>query len=185
VPKRSIRAIAIMVALACGLAVPRPAAAQVGLALGTEYGFGGVVRIGDQRAQIEAGGGVLPLLFVAQVTQFNGYTISTDNIFKVYFPATVGSKLVVRLSADDSENPVSLKLGASYNSLLATGVGGGVEFQVDDRPATRISLGAMIFPDAKDRLRTRVERDQQQQYSDFSAPLATFQVFASLAMIFR
>ena len=166
------------------LILPSAAGAQFGVALGGEYGFGPLLRIGPAPVQFEIGGGIAPAFAITEVTRSGPFVSTSETSFHVYLPATVGAKLSLRLNAQDSENRVGLKLGATYNSLFGAGGGGGLDFQVDRNPTILISAGAMVFPEASDRLRKRIQEEESQPIQSFSAPLATFQPFISLTVLF-
>ena len=151
--------------------------AQVGLSAGTEYGIGFVAHVGTDAANLELGGGLAPLLFFADVT-------FGDDIFKIYFPGKVGAKLSIRTKGSEEEHRLGIKFGLSYNTLIKTGFGGGIDYQISKKPNVVIGGGAMIYPNAKDELRKQVNEDEGTNYSDdeFSAPLASFQPFVSISI---
>lgn len=100
---------------------------QVGLTAGTEYGFGLMAQVGTDAAKLEIGGGLAPLLFSADVT-------FGDNIFKIYFPGTIGVKLSIRTRGSEEENRLGIKFGLSYNTLIKIGFGGGIDYQISKKP---------------------------------------------------
>ena len=113
--------------------------AQVGLTVGTEYGIGGLARIGTERIIVEAGAGLAPLfVFVTGVDEL-----------EFYFPFTVGAKLSIAASKPESPNRFGVKFGVSYNGILKTGFGGGVDYEVSQNPSIVLAGGIMYFPDAK------------------------------------
>lgn len=152
---------------------------QVGLTLGNEYGIGGILKIGSDNLKIEAGGGLAPFLFFVDV-------IGGENITKLYFPITIGGKINFRISVSESDNRLGLKFGCNYNNLIGIGIGGGVDYQINRDPNLYLGAGAMIFPDAKEKLRVKINSDENTNFSEteFSAPLASFQPFVSLSILF-
>lgn len=152
---------------------------QAGLTFGTEYGIGFVAQVGSHATKLEIGGGVVPFLFFATST-------FGDDITKIYFPGTIGAKLSFGTKKSDDENRLGIKLGVSYNTLIKTGFGGGIDYQVAKDPKLVIGGGVMIYPDAKDELRARINEDEGTNYTDeeFSAPLASFQPFVSFSILF-
>lgn len=74
----------------------------------------------------------------------------------------------------------------SYNTLLRTGFGGGRDYQVARKPKVVLGGGLMMFPDAEDRIRERVNEDVGTSYTEdeFSAPLAFFQLFVNISILF-
>jgi len=152
---------------------------QVGFTVGTEYGIGLIAQLGPPATKLELGGGVVPFFFFATAT-------FGDDITKFYFPGTIGAKLSLSTKKSAEENRVGIKLGASYNTLLKAGFGGGVDFQVADKPKIVISGGAMIYPKAKEEIVRKINEDDGTNYSadEFSAPLASFQPFVNLSIFF-
>ncbi len=153
--------------------------AQVGFSAGTEYGFGFVAHVGTEAATLELGGGLAPLLSFTDAT-------FGDDIFKIYFPGTVGAKLSIRTKGSEEENRLGIKFGLSYNTLLKTGFGGGIDYKISKKPKVIVGSGAMIFPAAKDELRKQLNEDKGTNYTDddFSAPTAFLQPFISISILF-
>ena len=151
---------------------------EVGLTGGTEYGFGAIATTGSRAVQFEAGVGLAPVIFVATV-------IGGESIFKVYFPVAVGAKVSFAINKPGDGNRRAIKVGATYNSLLKVGVGGGLDFRMSDR--LKVSGGVMIYPKAKERLIQQVNKDDGSNYDvdAFSAPLANVQPFVGFALFFR
>jgi hypothetical protein len=152
---------------------------QVGFTAGTEYGIGLVTRIGPAPAKIEIGGGLAPLFVFVDVTY-------GSDITKLYFPATIGAKLSFRVTDTTAENRLGIKLGANYNTLLGGGFGGGVDFEFNKDPVIVLGGGLMVFPEAEGKIRVRINEDEHTHYSEseFSAPLAIFQPFVSISILF-
>jgi hypothetical protein len=155
------------------------ATGQVGLTVGTEYGIGLTAQLGPHATKLELGGGILPYFFFATVT-------FGDDITKLFFPGTIGAKLSFSTKKSAEENRVGIKLGASYNTLLKAGFGGGVDFQAAENPKIVISGGAMIYPKAKEEIVRKINEDDGTNYAkdDFSAPLASFQPFVNISIFF-
>lgn len=159
------------------LFIASPSYAQVGLSVGTEYGLGLAAQVGTEAAQLEVAGGLLPLLFFAIVT-------FDDDILELFFPWTIGAKIIVRPNSWDEDNRIGIKFGLSYNTLLKTGFGGGVNYQMSKKPKVIASVGIMIYLKAKDELRKKINEDKGKNFSDdeFSAPLSFFQPFVSVSI---
>ncbi len=152
---------------------------QVGITFGTEYGIGGIVRVGPSALKVEVGGGVAPLLFFVAVS--NG-----KDVTKFYLPAMIGGKINIRANDADVENRLGITMGANYNELLGAGVGGGIDYQIGISPVITLGGGLTIFPDAESRLLDRFNQDEHTSYdkNSFSAPLAMFQPFISISVLF-
>jgi hypothetical protein len=177
---RARTAHATVLLAAAALLAPSPinAQAEIGLLLGTEYGFGALVRAGSPGFHLEAGAGFTPVLVFLQVS-------GGSDIFRVYFPGTVGAKASFRVRSPEQGSQIDVELGGTYNNLLRLGVGGGISFR-PVRSRLLLSGGAMIFPDAKDRLRLRINKDEGTNISDseFQSPLTVFQPYLSVAILF-
>jgi hypothetical protein len=145
------------------------------LAGGSEYGFGllGMARTGQTR--LEIGGGVSPVLFSPM--------IADSIVSNLYLPFAVGAKLLIPFNEFGQGR--SIKVGATYNTLLRLGIGGGVDFPVSQR--FRVSGGAMVYPDAKKALVARFNRDHGTSFADssFYSPIMTFQPFVGVAYLLR
>ncbi len=173
----SVQSLSALVAIS--LLLSSPTYGQAGLTGGTEYGFGIIVRGGSRSAQLEVAGGLAPLLVFVS-TNFG------DDILKVYFPVSVGAKLSFGLSGPEAENRFGVKLGATYNSLMKMGFGGGVDYQLSKKPNVFLGAGLMIFPQAEDKVRIRINEDDGTSFtsSEFSAPLLIAQFAISLSILF-
>ncbi len=162
------------------LFAPFPLAAQVaiGPVIGTEYGFGALVRAGSPRFQLEVGAGFTPVLVFVQAIG------GGSSIFRVYFPGTVGAKASFPVRVPEGGTQVNVEAGATYSNLLRAGFGGGINARLA-KSRLLVSGGVMIYPDAKDRLRNRINRDENLNLSDseFQAPLTFWQPYLSLAIL--
>ena len=171
----------------CGLSLigsPPPAAGQVGLAGGTEYGFGVVAQVGTPQVMLEVGGGIAPVLVVgSEQVQFGGSVVSETVFLEVFFPATIGAKLSLRISgSDDGVTRTALEFGANYNSLLQVGVGGGFGARVSERVV--LSGGLMYYPEAGERLGAKVSEVRGFPVSRIDlGPLAGFQPYIGLSLL--
>jgi hypothetical protein len=81
---------------------------------------------------------------------------------------------------------LGIKLGASYNTLLKAGFGGGIDFQVAEKPKIVLSGGTMIYPKAKEEIVKKINEDDGTNYAedDLSAPLASIQPFVNISIFF-
>jgi len=177
---RSCTAHATVLIAAATLCVPSlmQAQAEIGPVLGTEYGFGALARAGSSRLQLEVGAGIAPV--ISYVTVIGG-----SDIFRVYLPVTVGAKVSFRLRVAELSGQIHAEVGGSYNHLLGLGVGGGISYR---RAPSRllVSAGVMLYPEAKDRMRNRVNDDEGMAISDdaFQSPLTFYQPYVSIAIMF-
>ena len=170
----------------CGLSLigsPSPAAGQVGLTGGTEYGFGVVGRVGTSPVLLEVGGGITPVLVLGtQQVQFNGVVVSDEVFFEAFFPAAIGAKLSLRISgSDDGVTSTALEFGATYNSLLRLGVGGGFDARVSNRVV--FSGGLMYYSEAGERLGEKVSEVRGFPASLDLGPLVQFQPYVGLSLL--
>lgn len=156
---------------------------QIGITAGTEYGFGGIAQVGSHTAKLEIGGGLVPLFVFWQI---HGPFVE-KNYFKLYFPGVVGAKLSVALTKPDRKDRLGVKLGASYNTIMKVGFGGGVDYSIAKKShRIVISAGFMIYPDAYDELLDRFNEEEETSYTkeDVSAALMSFQPFVSVSLLF-
>ena len=131
---------------------PSRAAGQLGLAGGTEYGFGLAGRVGTSAILLEVGGGIAPIILLGtEQIQVGGSVVSEEVFFEAFFPAVVGAKLSLRLGgSDDGVSRTAVEFGATYNSLLKLGVGGGIDAKISERVV--FSVGLMYYSEAGERL---------------------------------
>jgi len=123
--------------------------ARMGLTAGTEYGLGAVARIGSNDMLVEAGGGLAPFwVFVTGVDEL-----------EIYFPFTVGAKLSIATTKGDNPNRFGVKFGISYNSILKTGFGGGVDYVVSKDPQIVLGGGLMYYPGAVEGVTDKYRED--------------------------
>lgn len=91
----------------CGLSLissPPPAAGQVGLAAGTEYGLGVVGRVGTSPVMLEVGGGITPVLVLAtEQVRFGGSVVSDEVFFEAFFPTAIGAKPSLRIGGSEDD----------------------------------------------------------------------------------
>lgn len=174
-------------AFLCGLSLigsPPPAAGQVGLTGGTEYGFGVVGRVGISPVLLEVGGGITPVLVLGtQQVQFNGVVVSDEVFFEAFFPAAIGAKLSLRIGgSDDGVTRTALEFGATYNSLLRLGVGGGFDARVSERVV--LSAGLMYYSEGGERLGEEVSeaRGLPPNLLDLG-PLVQFRPYVGLSLL--
>lgn len=174
--KKSIIVLAVVVFIAT---CPQIAFTQVGVTVGTEYGFGGIVRIGSYKTTAEFGGGFAPFFFFMNV-------IGGNDITKLYFPLSGGGKLSFALTDENDPQRIGLKFGASYNSLIGTGFGGGIDYKVSKKDPIYIAAGIMIYPEAKRLIIERINEDDGTHYteSQVEAPTAPLQIVVSVSYIF-
>jgi len=161
--------------------VPKASAQfEFGLAAGTEYGFGLLARVGTPTVMLELGGGLAP--------QFVFWTVygGSNSYLKFYLPATVGAKLSFSSSKSSKESRIGFKFGVSYNTILKTGFGGGVDYTWGEKTRFVISGGAMYYPQAYDELLERLNDAEGTSYGkeDTSSVLMNFQPFVSFGIIF-
>lgn len=163
------------------------AIAQIGLNFGTEYGLGVIAQAGSEEIKLEAGGGLNPLLVVWSITKSGfGFGSSSETKIKFYLPGIIGAKLNVKLSGDKNENRLGLKLGVSYNTIIKTGFGGGLAYDmIGKKNRVIISGGIMVFPKADDELLARLNEDEGIFYNqdDVSAVLLNIQPFIGLSIL--
>jgi hypothetical protein len=152
---------------------PRPGFALAG---GTEYGFGLLGFGGGAQTRLEIGAGISPLWFSPMIA---------DSVVSnyVYLPYAIGAKVIIPFNEFGAGR--TIKVGATYNSLVKLGIGGGIDFPVS--PRFRVSGGAMVYPQAQKELVKRFNRDHGTSYADSSiySPLTRFQPFFGLAYLFR
>lgn len=157
---------------------------QVGLNLGNEYGLGLIVQIGSPQTKLELGGGLTPLFVYWQITDIWG---SNDETYlKFYFSGTLGAKLNLALSNAEKDR-LGLKLGISYNTIMKTGFGAGIDYNISQKPKNIvISAGLMIYPKACDELLNRLNEEEGTNYinEDVSAVLMNFRPFVGLTIFF-
>jgi hypothetical protein len=158
-------------------AVPSYLFAQVGLSLGTEYGLGGYVRAGTYPVKVEAGGGVAPTLVFINV-------MYGEDIFKIYFPATVGAKISFAVTDKDNPDRLGIKAGVSYNGLLRVGFGGGADYEVSHSPTVIISMSLMYFPDAKAGIAEAINKDDGTHYTESSLTMVPLFPVINLSIVF-
>ena len=128
----------------------------------------------------EVGAGFAPLLVFVDV--FPG-----DDIFELYMPATLGAKINVLLREVDEDGRLGVKFGVSHNSITGTGFGGGADYQFGREPTIVLSGGLMLYPDAEEKLRKRINKDKGTAFTEdnFSAPLAMVSPFLAVSLLFR
>jgi len=157
---------------------------QVGLNLGNEYGLGLMVQIGSPQTKLELGGGLTPLLVYWQITDIWG---SNDETYlKFYFSGTIGAKLNFALSNPEKDR-LGLKLGISYDTIMKTGFGAGIDYNISKKPKNIvISGGFTIYPKAYDELLNRLNEEEGTDYSrdDVSGVLMNFRPFVGLTIFF-
>jgi len=177
---RSCTAHATALIAAAALCVPSPMQAQaaIGPVAGTEYGFGALARVGSSRLQLELGAGIAPVIAYVMV-------IGGSDIFRVYLPATVGAKVSFGLRGAEQGGGLQAEVGGNYNGILGVGVGGGINYR-RARSRLLVSGGMMIDPQAKDRLRSRINADEGINISDtdFQSALTFLQPYVSVAIMF-
>jgi len=158
--------------------------AQVGLNLGNEYGLGLMVQIGSPQTKLELGGGLTPLLVYWQITDIWG---SNDETYlKFYFSGTLGAKLNFALSNPEKDR-LGLKLGISYDTIMKTGFGAGIDYNISQKPKNIvISGGFTIYPQAYDELLKHLNEEEDTNYSkeDVSAVLINFRPFVGVTIFF-
>ncbi len=160
--------------------------AQIGVNFGTEYGFGIVAQAGSEEIKLEAGGGINPLLVVWRITTIGFGVSSDDTEIKLYFPGVIGARLNLKLSGEEDENRLGLKLGINYNTTLRTGYGGGLAYDmIGKKNRIVISGGVMVFPKADDELLDRLNEDEGTSFTqdEVSAFLLDIQPFVGLSII--
>lgn len=158
-------------------AVPAHLFAQVGLSLGTEYGFGGFLRAGSYPVMIEAGGGFAPTIVYINV-------LYGEDIFKVYFPATAGAKISFAVTDKENPNRLGIKGGISYNALLGVGFGAGGDYEVSHSPTVIISFSLMYFPDAKKKIIEQINKDDGTHYTESQLTLLPLFPVINLSIVF-
>jgi hypothetical protein len=153
--------------------------AQAGFTAGTEYGIGVVARAGTHDVMFEVGGGLAPLFFFAQVTY-------GDDITKLWFPFTAGAKLSFGISKPDEPNRLGVKAGVSYNGILKTGFGGGVDYEISQAPRVVLAGGFMYYPQAKKSVVEKLNDEDGTSYTEESltATLLELQPIVSISIIF-
>jgi hypothetical protein len=157
---------------------------QVGLNLGNEYGLGLMVQLGTPKIKLEFGGGLTPLFVSWQITDIRGS--NDETYFKFYFSGTFGSKINFALSNPEKDR-LGLKLGISYDTIMKTGFGAGIDYNISQKPKNIvISGGFMIYPKAYDELLNRLNDEEGTNYSneDVSAVLINFRPFVGLTIFF-
>lgn len=150
---------------------------NVGLSAGTEYGFGLIATTGTRAMQLEAAGGLAPVLFAA--TDYAG-----EFIFRAYFPGAVGGKVSFAINKEGPRR--AIKVGATYNTLIKLGVGGGLDVWLNDR--VKVAAGIMVYPQAKKAIVERLNKDEGTNYTldNFeSTAIANMQPFVAFSYFFR
>lgn len=174
--KKSIIAFAIVL---CNAVCPQVVNAQIGITGGTEYGIGGIVRAGSHQTTAEFGGGIVPFFFYLTV-------IGGNDVAKLYFPLSAGAKLSFALTDEKDPHRAGLKLGASYNSLIGIGFGGGLDYKISKKDPVFVAACMMVYPSAKQLLVDRLNEDDGSHYkeSEVEMPLAGFQIVVSVSYLF-
>ena len=153
------KSIIILVIIICGATYGQIAQAQIGVTAGTEYGIGGIARAGSHNVTVELGGGFAPFFFYLSV-------IGSRDISHLYFPGVVGAKLSFALTDEQDPHRAGLKFGATYNSLIGIGFGGGLDYKVSKKDPVYIAACLMIHPSAKQLLVDRLNEDEDTNYSE-------------------
>ena len=168
------------------LVVACPSFAQVGISLGTEYGFGLAAQLGNRNVKIELGGGLVPVLVYWRIIGYGPYGSIDESYLKFYLPGEVGAKLNISFS-DTDENRLGFKLGASYNRIMKIGFGAGIDYRTGKKaPYLTVAGGFMYFPRAYDELLRRLNDEEQTIYNrdDVSAVLVGFRPYVGLTIYF-
>jgi len=158
--------------------------ARFGPVLGTEYGFGAMGMVGGGPVKFEFGGGFSPVLFLLYINNIYG---SDDSYFKVYPSGMLGAKLNIAVSNPNKKFVAGLKFGASYNTIMKLGIGGGGSFLLSsNRKFYSLSIGVMVFPKAMDELLDRLNEDEGTSYTEeqVNQTFGTVQMFLSFALLF-
>ena len=156
--------------------------AQIGLNLGTEYGFGLMIQAGSPAVKVEIGGGLTPLFVYWQIEDIFGS--NDQDYYKLYLSGTVGAKLNLALK-NPNKDRLGLKFGASYDTIMKMGFGGGLDYRISKKPKNIvISGGVMIYPDAYDELLDRLNEEENTDYSkdDLYSALVSLRPFVSLTL---
>ena len=156
--------------------------AQVGINLGNEYGMGLMIQAGSPAVKIEIGGGLMPLFVYWQIEDIFGS--NDQDYFKLYLSGNVGAKLNFALKEPEKDR-MGLKFGASYDTIMKMGFGGGLDYNVSQKPKNIvISGGVMYYPEAYDVLLDRLNEEENTDYSkdDLSATIVNLRPFVSLTI---
>jgi hypothetical protein len=153
--------------------------AQIGLTAGTEYGFGGIARVGSYPLIVELAGGLAPVFVFVSV-------LGGDDVTKLYFPFTIGGKLSFAVSDKDNPNRFGIKGGISYNGILRLGFGGGGDFVVSKSPEIVLSGCLMIFPEARKGIVDQINADEGTHHPEswLEGGLMEVQPQVSISVIF-
>jgi hypothetical protein len=164
--------------LLCIVAATPAAEGQVGLTAGTEYGFGAYARVGTPQVAVELGAGLAPFLFIG--------SDSYDDYVKLWFPVAAGAKLSIAVSKPDDPDRFGVKFGVTYNGILKTGFGGGVDYRVGRSPDVILAGGLMVFPDAAQGIVDRFNEDEGTSYTkdNMTISLGEVQPFLSISIVF-
>lgn len=151
-----------------------------GFTLGNEYGFGLIARVGTPSVMLEAGGGIAPSFILWNINY------GSDVYFKFYFPFTAGAKVCFGLGGFSEDDIAYLKLGASYNSIMKMGFGGGADYTFGEKTRYVVSTGIMYFPKSYDELLSRLNEEEGKNYAkdDTTSFLAQFQPFVAFSILF-
>jgi len=153
---------------------------QVGFTVGNEYGIGLVAQVGSPKTKLEVGGGLSPLLVFWNITL-------GDDYIKFYLPFTVGAGVNIALTPSERKDRMGLKFEANYNTIMKTGFGGGVDYQLLDKPyKIVIGGGFLYFPNAYDELLDRLNEEENTYYSkdDVSAVFLNFRPYVNISIYF-
>lgn len=165
------------------IAGPERAAAQIGVAIGSEYGLGLVGRVGNTDAIVEVGGGIAPVwVFGLEQTRFGG---SDEAFFEAFFAGAAGAKASLPISrSDEGINRLGIELGATYNTLIELGAGIGIDARVSERIV--LSGGVMYYFEAEDRLAEEVSERRNAPASSLDlGPLVGYQPYVGLVILLR
>ncbi|MBN2105388.1 hypothetical protein JW835_15220 [bacterium] len=161
--------------------------AGVGFNLGTEYGTGLLAQFGTQKVKLEIGGGVTPILVIWQITVIGSGYGGDETYTKFYLSGTFGAKLNIALNKEE-KGRLGLKLGANYDTIMKTGIGIGVDYNISGKPKKPIVIsgGFTYYADAYDELFDRLVEDEGEDFTkdDVSASLIGFRPFVSVTLFF-
>lgn len=166
------------------------AQSKFGFDLGTEYGFGLKGSFGSPKTQFEVGGGLLPVFSYFHVNYIyigGGSGPSDEDYFNIYLSGAIGAKINIALNNPEKDNRLGLKFGASYNTILQAGFGGGVDYVVSKKPKNIvISGGVMIYPNAYDELLERLNEKEGTSFTkdDLTATFTNVMPFVSVTIFF-
>jgi hypothetical protein len=161
------------------LIVPTILPAQVGFTLGNDYGIGVVGQVGTYGIKFEAGAGVTPIFFYAQV-------IGGSDITELWFPFCAGAKINFALTDEKDPNRLALKLGVNYNQILGVGFGGGADYTIAVKPSIILSGGIQIYPDAKQGCIDKLNEDRSSynKITDLTVSLVELHPYVSISILF-